>query len=369
MFWGAAIAVAVVLIGVVLYFTAFTIAVQLDGRSLRLSAATTAGDIFERDLVDRKPGDLLSAKSRKVLVRGGGGQPYISAGRRVLSAGDALRGAGDLTSHDGTDAIEATRVTTQTIPVPVRYEGTGPVETVVETGSPGVREVTVGAISGQVVRKRERVAPIAKVIVRAYEKTDEKRVVCLTFDDGPWPTTTKAIVKILKQENVTATFFQIGRQARHSPSLARLVTDAGLAVANHSENHSYSFGRMSASSVSKEISEAQYDIKRATGQAPTFFRPPGGITNKAMGPALKKLNLGWVLWNVDTGDWQRPSPGKIVSRVMRNVRPGAVILMHDGGGDRSNTVKALPTIIKKLKERGYSFVTLDALSSVPHHMG
>jgi peptidoglycan-N-acetylglucosamine deacetylase len=366
---GAALVFGIAAVGAALYFTVFTFGASIDGKSLRLSSSATAGEVFERNLVARQPGDLVSAKSHKVLVKGGGGQPYLSAGGRTLSSKDSLRGISALTSHDGTDAVEATRVTTQTIPVPVRYEGSGPIETTVATGSPGVREVTVGAISGQVVRKREKVTPVTRVIVKGYAKTSQARVVCLTFDDGPWPTTTKAIIKILKDNGVKGTFFQIGRQARHSPSIARAVTEAGLEVANHSENHSYSFGRMKASGVLKEISQAQYDIKRATGKTPTFFRPPGGITNKTMGAALKKLHLGWVLWNVDTGDWKRPSPGKIVSRVMRNVRPGAVVLMHDGGGDRTNTVKALPTIIKKLREQGYTFVNLDELPSVPHRMG
>jgi peptidoglycan-N-acetylglucosamine deacetylase len=369
MLQGAALVFGIAALGAALYFTVFTFGASIDGRSVRLSSSATAGEVFARDLVARKPGDLVSAKSHKVLVKGGGGQPYLSASGRTLTPNDSLRGKGDLKSHDGTDTVEATRVTTQTIPVPVRYEGSGPIETTVATGSPGVREVTVGTISGQVVRKREKVTPVTRVIVKGYAKTSQERVVCLTFDDGPWPKTTNAIIKILQDNGVTATFFQIGRQARHSPSIARAVAEAGLEVGNHSENHSYSFGRMKASGVLKEISQAQYDIRRATGKAPTFFRPPGGITNKTMGAALKKLDLGWVLWSIDTGDWKRPSPGKIVSRVMRNVRPGAVVLMHDGGGDRTNTVKALPTIIKKLKEQGYTFVTLDELSSVPHHMG
>jgi peptidoglycan-N-acetylglucosamine deacetylase len=369
MLQGAALVFGIAAVGAALYFTVFTFGVNIDGKSVRLSSSAKAGDVFERNLVARQPGDLVSAKGHKVLVRGGGEPPYLSASGGKLPTDSPLRGKGDLASHDGTDTVEATRVTTQTIPVPVRYEGSGPVETTVATGSPGVREVTVGAISGQVVRKREKVAPVTRVIVRGYAKTSQARVVCLTFDDGPWPKTTKAIVEILKDNGVKGTFFQIGRQARRSPSIARMVTGAGLEVANHSETHSYSFGRMKAAGVLKEISQAQYDIKRATGKTPTFFRPPGGITNKTMGAALKKLDLGWVLWTVDTGDWRRPSPGKIVSRVMRNVRPGAVILMHDGGGDRTNTVKALPTIIKKLREQGYTFVNLDELPSVPHHMG
>lgn len=369
MLQGAALVFGIAAVGAALYFTVFTFAASIDGKSLRLSSSAKAGDVFERKLVARQPGDLVSAKKHKVLVKGGGEPPYLSADGRKLSADDALRGKGALASHDGTDTVEATRVTTQTISMPVRYVGSGPIESTVETGSPGVREVTVGVKSGEVVRKREKVAPVTQVVVRGYAKTTEAKVVCLTFDDGPWPKTTKAIVKILKDNGVKATFFQIGRQARRSPSIARAVTDAGLEVGNHSETHSYSFGRMKAAGVLKEISQAQYDIKRATGKAPTFFRPPGGITNKTMGAALKKLDLGWALWHVDTADWKRPSPDKIVSRVMRNVRPGAVILMHDGGGDRTNTVKALPTIIKKLRERGYTFVNLDEMSSVPHGMG
>jgi peptidoglycan/xylan/chitin deacetylase (PgdA/CDA1 family) len=369
MLQGAALVFGIAAAGAALYFTVFTFGASIDGKSLRLSSSAKAGDVFERGLVARRPGDLVSAKKRKVLVKGGGEQPYLSASGRKLSADDALRGKGDLASHDGTDTVEATRVTTETISMPVRYVGSGPIESTVETGSPGVREVTVGVKSGEVVRKREKVAPVTQVIVRGNVKTTEEKVVCLTFDDGPWPKTTKAIVKILEDNGVKATFFQIGRQARKMPSIARAVTDAGLEVGNHSENHSYGIGRANTAGVSKEITQAQYDIKQATGKTPTHFRPPGGITSKPMAAALKKLKLEMVMWDVDPADWQRPSPEKIVSRVTRNVRPGAVILMHDGGGDRTNTVKALPTIIKKLRERGYTFVNLDELPSVPHRMG
>jgi peptidoglycan/xylan/chitin deacetylase (PgdA/CDA1 family) len=206
-------------------------------------------------------------------------------------------------------------------------------------------------------------------VIRRTPLQSGVKTVALTFDDGPWPGSTQAILKILQQNGVVATFFEIGRQARNSPSLSRQVADAGMEMGNHSETHPLNLGRLSAAGVANEIRYAQKDITRASGKAPTFFRPPGGNTTAAMYPALAKLGLGWVQWDIDTLDWQRPPANKIVGRVLRNVRPGAVVLMHDGGGDRSQTVKALPTIIQKLREQGYVFVTISALSSVPHRMG
>jgi peptidoglycan/xylan/chitin deacetylase (PgdA/CDA1 family) len=303
-----------------------------------------------------------------VLKPGAGQPPFVSADGRPLDAGTTLGGTSELTSHNGSDTVEPTRVSTESIAIPVQYEGVGSIETVVSSGSPGVREITIGTISGQVVRRRITVKPVAKLVEREQPYVGT-RTVALTFDDGPWPGSTLAILNILKQNDVQATFFEIGRQARQMPSLSRQVADAGMEMGNHSETHPLSLAHLSAANVANEITRAQSDITKASGKAPTFFRPPGGNTTPAMYPVLTKLNLGWVQWDIDTDDWQRPPPDKIVSRVLRNVRPGSVVLMHDGGGNRSNTVKALPTIIKALKAQGYVFVTIDQLPSVPHRMG
>lgn len=350
------------------YFGLLTIGVSVDGKHYRLPSATTVADLLERKIVVRRPGNLVSAKGHRVLTKGGGGQPYLTDGTRTLGIGETVLGAGELSSHDGTDTVEKTRVTTEAIDPPTEYRGAGPIETTAEEGTPGVREITWGVVSKQVVRKRQVTAPVPRVVVRRALQHGDKTI-ALTFDDGPWPGSTKAIVEILKKNHVTATFFMIGRQARKSPSLARIVTKAGMAVGNHTDTHSYGFGKMNESTVHKEISYAQHDISKATGQTPKVFRPPGGIKNKHMYKVLKKFDMTWALWTIDTGDWKRPSAGKITSIATKNARRGAVILMHDGGGDRSSTVKALPGIIKKLKSQGYSFVTLDALSSLPHTMG
>ena len=365
---GGAVSLTAVIVAVILYLTVFTVGVKLDGRAVRLRSGSTVGDIFSAKLVDRHSGDLVAAKDRRVLQRGGGGSAYVEEDGRVLASGDPLPPLAQLTSYNGTDTVEQTRMATEVVEIPIRYEGTGPLETVVTSGSPGVRQLTVGVVSGQVVAKRVTVPAVARVVRRTPLFTGAKTV-ALTFDDGPWPGSTVAILKILQQNGVKATFFEIGRQARQMPSLSRQVANAGMEMGNHSESHPLNIGHLSAVGVANQITQAQYDIKRASGKAPLFFRPPGGNTTPAMYPVLTKLKLGWVQWDIDTDDWKRPSAGNIVSKVLRNVTPGSVVLMHDGGGDRSHTVAALPAIIKGLKAQGYVFVTVSALQSVPHRMG
>jgi len=239
---------------------------------------------------------------------------------------------------------------------------------VVAAGTPGVREVTLGAVSGEIVSKRTLVAAAPKIVRRSPLYAGAKTV-ALTFDDGPWPGSTLAILNILKQNGIVATFFEIGQQAKGRPDLSRAVADAGMELGNHSETHPLNLGRLSATGVSNEITYAESAITHASGQRPTFFRPPGGNTTAAMYPVLAKLKMQWIQWDIDTEDWTRPSVGSIVSKVMNNVRPGAVVLMHDGGGDRSHTVAALPTIIQQLKAEGYVFVRVDQLPRIPHQMG
>ncbi|MDR3686216.1 MAG: polysaccharide deacetylase family protein [Coriobacteriia bacterium] len=365
---GAGLGVAVVAIAAVVYLTVFTVSLSVDGKSVRLPAGSTVATLYAKGIVDRKPGNLVSAKNHHVLRLGAGDPPRVSASGVILLASSPLRSSAVLVSSNGADVVEPTHVTTVAIAPPTRYEGTGPIETVIQTGTPGVQEIKVGDISNQVVSKKQKVAPTAKIVAR-QEPTKGAKIVALTFDDGPWPGSTRAILKILQANGIKATFFEIGQQAKGMPDLSRDVADAGMELGNHSETHPLNLGRLSAAGVSDEITMAQYSISKASGQTPTVFRPPGGNTTPAMYPVLAKLKLRWVQWDIDTDDWQKPPAATIVSRVVRNVRPGAVVLMHDGGGNRSHTVAALPQIIAQLKAMGYSFVTISQLSTLPHTMG
>ncbi|MFJ9697319.1 polysaccharide deacetylase family protein [Kitasatospora sp. NPDC101183] len=183
------------------------------------------------------------------------------------------------------------------------------------------------------------------------------KVVYLTFDDGPSTAYTPKVLNVLARYGVHATFFEIGENVSAHPSVTSQVARQGHSVQNHSWSHP-DLRRLSASSVNSQVTKTDRAIRAQTGRTPSCLRPPYGGVNASVRSRAAALGKQVVLWSVDPQDWARPGAGAIESRVLRNVRPGSVILMHDGGGDRSQTVAALPTIISTLKARGYSFGVL-----------
>ena len=179
--------------------------------------------------------------------------------------------------------------------------------------------------------------------------------IALTFDDGP-STFTLRILSVLQQEGVRATFFEIGHQVQASPSLAREVSQAGDVIGNHTWNHP-NLTLLAPSQVRWQLSRTSAVILRVTGVSPRLFRPPYGAINATVREIARQLGLRPVLWSVDSLDWERPGVATIVSNVLNNARSGSIVLMHDGGGDRSETVQALPNIINGLRQRGFIFVT------------
>jgi peptidoglycan/xylan/chitin deacetylase (PgdA/CDA1 family) len=167
---------------------------------------------------------------------------------------------------------------------------------------------------------------------------------------------------------VKATFFMLGAQAQGRPKIAREVAAAGMVIGNHSYNHP-DLTKLPAAQLARQIEVAERDIAGATGVHPKYFRPPYGASNAAVRAQLVRDGLKFVQWGVDTEDWKKPGVAAIVSRTLSTVKPGSVILMHDGGGDRSQTIAALPLIITQLRARGYVFVTLDFMPSLPDKMG
>ncbi len=178
----------------------------------------------------------------------------------------------------------------------------------------------------------------------------------LTFDDGPHATYTPQILAALATYGVPATFFPIGRNGAARPDLLRAEAAAGHAVENHSWDHP-SLTRLSGPDVASQLSRTSDVVEQATGTRPTCFRPPGGATNSTVVSIAANLGLAQTLWTVDPTDWKRPGVAAIVAGVLSEAHgQGVVILMHDGGGDRSQTVAALPQIIEGLRNRGYQFV-------------
>jgi len=182
----------------------------------------------------------------------------------------------------------------------------------------------------------------------------------LTFDDGPDPPYTAQILAILQQFRIQATFFCVGRQVEAHPDLVRQEAAAGETIGNHTWSHP-SLPALSAPQILAQLTLTSQILQKTIGMRPRFFRPPYGALNVQVLTQVNRLGLTTVLWNDDPRDWSRPGTRVIISRVRSEADNGAIILLHDGGGDRSQTLAALPIIIKALYKRGFRFVTLRQL--------
>lgn len=193
------------------------------------------------------------------------------------------------------------------------------------------------------------------------------KYVAITFDDGPDPEFTPEILDILKQKDVKATFFLVGKNVERYPSIAKRIAEEGHLLGNHTYSHK-SLIPLSKNATVSEIKKAENAILNATGQRPTLFRPPRGIYSDFARKFLQDERYTIVLWDVSAIDWAELSPNSIVANVMNNTGPGSIILLHDSGdlvkykgGDRTSTVKALPQIIDNLRREGYEFITIDQM--------
>jgi peptidoglycan/xylan/chitin deacetylase (PgdA/CDA1 family) len=183
--------------------------------------------------------------------------------------------------------------------------------------------------------------------------------VALTFDDGPGPYT-PGVLDVLERYHVHATFFTIGRMLRYfGASTAREVQD-GDVIGDHTENHPM-LAQMSAHEQREELFEAIARIEFLGAPRSDLFRPPYGSFNATTFHLLHQLKLLMVLWSVDTNDYTQPGVGVIVERALAGAHPGAIILMHDGGGNREETIAALPAIIRGLRARHLNIVTVPQL--------
>ena len=187
----------------------------------------------------------------------------------------------------------------------------------------------------------------------------KSRDIALTFDDGPGPYTPR-VLSVLERFHVRATFFVIGKMLRYfSESTSREIRD-GDVIGDHTETHPM-MAELSAHDQHEELFEQIARIELLDGPRPTLFRPPYGSFNATTFKELHKLHLLMVLWSVDTDDYRQPGVPAIVESAMAGAHPGAIILMHDAGGVRTQTIAALPSIITKLRARGFHLVTVPQL--------
>ncbi|MEV6272045.1 polysaccharide deacetylase family protein [Kribbella sp. NPDC051936] len=182
------------------------------------------------------------------------------------------------------------------------------------------------------------------------------KYVYLTFDDGPSQYTPQ-ILRILRAYGARATFFELGQNVARYPYLTRRVFQQGNSVQNHTWSHP-DLRHVSWPVFRSQVQKTDRYIRAQTGYTPRCLRPPYGGTNRLVSRRAAVLGKKIRVWTIDTRDWSRPGTSVIVRRALANVHSGSVILMHDGGGNRSQTVAALPTILRTVKARGFVFTTM-----------
>ncbi len=192
------------------------------------------------------------------------------------------------------------------------------------------------------------------------------KVVALTFDDGPNPFITPKIIEILKEKGIKATFFCVGKHCRKEPELVKMIHQEGHQIANHTENHPFLINFYSAKGLVREIISCQEAIHSIIGLWPRYFRQVCGMVNVNLGRVVKKLDLVLVGWQVSSRDMHKKTSEEIVRRLQKKIRPGAIVLFHDGGEPNpkirdASLSRALPEIIDHLRERGFSFLTVEEL--------
>jgi peptidoglycan/xylan/chitin deacetylase (PgdA/CDA1 family) len=187
--------------------------------------------------------------------------------------------------------------------------------------------------------------------------------VALTFDDGPLPPYTGEILRVLERYEVPATFFCIGLNALAHPDEVRRIHEQGHSLGNHTWSHPF-LPELSRPQLTEQLDRTTEQLAAAGGAGPPrFFRPPYGSRTPAVLGWLREFDTTTVLWDVAPDDWAMPGAQTISDRVVAETTDGSIILLHDGGGDRSQTVAALPLIIESLLERGFRFVRVDDLAN------
>jgi peptidoglycan/xylan/chitin deacetylase (PgdA/CDA1 family) len=182
--------------------------------------------------------------------------------------------------------------------------------------------------------------------------------IALTFDDGPSATLTPKLLDLLAARHIKATFFVIGENVAEHPEIVARAAREGHEIGNHSWSHP-NFGKMSDGGVRRQLQQTDDAIKNATGKRPTLMRPPyGSITTREKRWIHDEFGYDIILWDVDPYDWKRPGPAVVRARILKETRPGSIVLSHD---IHPGTIEAMPSTFDELEAKGFKFVTVSEL--------
>jgi peptidoglycan/xylan/chitin deacetylase (PgdA/CDA1 family) len=313
-------------------------------RTLRVPPGTTIGVVLRRAHVAPVGGRLLSAGKHKAL-RSNGARPTIRLGGRPATTSTHLTERSRIDVIDGRDTTEGSTSSNEVLepsglPKALQYVQYG--------GRAGLARVTRGAVSHEVLD-----VDVIHAAIPVHRATG--KVVALTFDDGPDPRYTPKILEILKAKHVPAAFCEIGKIAKQHPELTAAVVKAHRQLCNHTFDHVEGLEKQPLDVVRAQIEGGRKALTAVAGQAPVYYRPPGGSLGPSVYQVAAENHEPILYWSIDTRDWTRPDTAELVAYITARLVPGSIILLHDGGGNRENTVQALPSIIDYVRALGYTF--------------
>ncbi|OUO32877.1 polysaccharide deacetylase family protein [Olsenella sp. An293] len=341
-----------------------TVRVIVNGTGVDVSASATLEQIMEDEGISPKAGNLVSVGGN-LLEEGGGTAFTATVDGETLDEGAAasFRASGNesIIIGDGTDVVEASHEEEREVqPQLEPADSVGAITFVSQYGKVGRQKFTVGDVSGETVAG-EVIEPVQNVKLESINPRPEgnRKVVAITFDDGP-SSYTQRYLDILSEHGARATFFCLGSQIPGREDLVQAIKAQGSQVCSHTQNHEQ-LTAIDTDTLRSEIGDAFSAISSAGGGDTTTLRPPYGSLD-----AQTWVNSGGnfsasVIWNLDSLDWELPGVDTIVSNCTEGIWSGAIILMHDGGGNRDQDLEALPKILEKLQSQGYEFVTLSEL--------
>ena len=333
--------------------------ITLNGVQTQVSYGTTIGRAASNNMErGQLYGDLLAVDG-SVLRSYGGDSPRFEVRGQEQGFNAPIHRSQNIIVRRGADITEPIAEEVIEYEPELIKTGDGPFKQVIDPGRVGISIRSFGEISEIEVGVVEEVSPRAvEVQLSSYERNS--RVVALTFDDGPHPEHTPALLEVLADEGVVATFFVTGLEVARYPTVAKQIVEAGHQIANHSYNH-YDYRMLRYADKYLDLQRSQDIIELSTGVRPNWVRPPYGLLDANTFSLYGSHDLMIAHWTVDPIDWRRPGVGTIRNRVVDQIHPGAVVLLHDGGGDREQTVRATRRIIRDLREDGYRFLTVEQL--------
>lgn len=203
---------------------------------------------------------------------------------------------------------------------------------------------------------QQKEIPGDRTVVKSVQTAE--KLVALTIDDGPHYKTTPELLRVLTEKQVKVTFFVLGTNVSTHPELVAQEVAAGHEIGIHGFSHNL-LSKMDNASCAADLDKAEQVIARVAPR-PVLFRPPGGAYNHNVLAEARKRGYTTVLWSIDPRDWTRPPAGQVIQVVLAQVKPGSIVLMHDGQ-DRLPTIDAISEIVDALREKGYTFVTVSEL--------